>query len=78
MLGVFEGGCGEVGRRMKREEEGRNGRINIPPVMRNTLIFKAMRCVISHHTMGHITQIVTAEWDQDCRGLRGGCANSQL
>jgi hypothetical protein len=47
----------------RREAKGRNGQINIPHVTCNTFIFKAMRCVISHHKMGDNTQIVTGNWD---------------
>jgi hypothetical protein len=48
---------------MEREQEWRNGRINMLRVTCNTFIFTAMRCVISHHKLGDITQIVTGNWD---------------
>jgi hypothetical protein len=49
--------------RREGEAKGRNGQINIPHVTCNTFIFTAMRCVISHHKMGDITQIVTGNWE---------------
>ncbi len=52
--------------------------MNIPLVMYNTFIFTTMRCVISHHMMGDITQIVTGNQDQDCPRIQWGRSKSQL